>query len=197
MPQVRRRRPKAGDAEYPFIYKKYRYGTVRSRYPVFTHAWSKKQKAVRNRVREASAYAVAVAADPEAVAYYTEVIRRKKKRGLWTVRNAAMADFFNVPIISELEVKGRRGQPGAELTAHVAQKFDDATVRVSLRSGKRELQPEVPATYDAPLWKYRFDAPLPEGDGWEIVVTAQSRPGHRTTAIVNGAQVTWIETRRR
>lgn len=191
MPQPRRRRPAGGNADQRYIFKSYGHRVVVSRVPVFTLPWSPRQTAHRERLAAASRYAVSVQTDPAAVAFYEEVVRRQRRHGRWTVRNAAISDFFAPPQVSAVRVTGKRDAPGATLTFSVTKSYGDPEVRVGWRPRGGKLRPLAVVKRGVRGWWHAFAEPLPEGTAWELVVTAVDRPGHTATAVLPASAIKW------
>jgi hypothetical protein len=90
------------------IFRRWGENTVASVVPDYSKIkWSVAQKDNRNRFRDAMVYARKALSDPKVYDYY-----KKKRRGMQTVWNVAVADYMKRPQIKKIDVYRYRGLRG-------------------------------------------------------------------------------------
>ncbi len=130
----------------------------------------------RERFREATLYGKLVMADAEQKALYEKVAAAKGK----PVFSLMIADFFNAPLVDEMDLSGYGGQVGDTIAIRAHDDFDVTGVSVTLTdAGGATL--ESGAAVETPpnsgRWVYTATAAAPTGTDVRIAVQATDRPG--------------------
>jgi len=159
------------------VFKQYADKTVLSRKPSFEGVeWSAAQVTHRERFRQAVAYAKSALADPEAQAAYSAAARAAGR----TAFNLAVADFFHLPVVDEVDLSGYSGRVGDPITIRASDDFAVVEVRVILMGAEGEVLETDTAVETPPgsgRWVYRATTAAPTGATVRVVVTATDRPG--------------------
>ncbi len=149
--------------------------TVVTKVPQQKKTATEKQKEVRRRFQQAVLYATSTLAVPGA----KEVYQGTAKPGQ-TAYNVAVADFFNVPDIHEVDLSAYTGQPGDTIRIRVSDDFMVKAVHVTINNGDGSLVENGNATADASgrLWTYTATQTNDMLAGDRILVTASDMPGN-------------------
>ena len=159
------------------VFKRYGDETIISRKPDLSGVEATPaQMAVRERFREAALYGKLVMADPETKALYTEAAKAKGK----PVFSLTIADFFNAPSVSEVDLSAYSGAIGDAIIIMANDDFSVLSVDVALNDGDSNLL-ESGAAVENPAksgrWVYAATSAVATGTTVRIAVTASDRPG--------------------
>lgn len=138
---------------------------------------SAQQLAVRERFQQATLYAKSVMADPAAKADY-EAEAGENKSGY----NVAIADFFNAPDISEVNLTGYQGNVGDKILVSVHDDFKVIGVSVEIRNADGSLVEEGDALPENGKWVFTATVANASLSGDKITITAVDRPDNMTTS---------------
>lgn len=153
-----------------------RYGeTIVSKRPHFTVASSAAQQQVRISFKEAVIYAKAILSD----AVRKRAYQLRAKRGQ-TAFNLAIADFFKLPHIGDIDTSAYTGQAGSTIRVSVTDDFMVSSVVVCIKRSDGGVVEEGAATLssDGLHWLYRAATSNGLQPGNFILVTAKDMPGH-------------------
>lgn len=162
-----------------YVYRTCNGKTTLMKKPTFPHRrFTTPQLQWQSRMREASAYAKAVRADPEKRAFY-EALRQQRKA--WRAHSLATGDYMNAPEIRGIEVK--RDGAGAEIIVDAIDDVGIVELAVQVVSARGKVLLRTTAKNSgANFWRCTF-AELP-GQAAKIEAVAIDRPGNRTTRVV-------------
>ena len=157
-----------------WVYRKFGDRMVISRRPEFHGPLSAAQLAVRERFREAAAYAKAALADPVRQPLYQAAARAK---GL-SLFAFVMGDFLNPPEVKAIDATGYHGRVGDPIKVTASDDFEVASVNVVIRTAANAVLEQGPAALANGRWSYATTVPVAAGATVTIEATAQDRPGH-------------------
>jgi hypothetical protein len=110
------------------IFRRWGENTVASVVPDYSKIkWSAAQKDNRNRFRDAMVYARKALRDPKVYEYY-----KKKRKGMQTVWNVAVADYMKRPQITNIDVSRYRGLRGNVIRIKAKDNYFVASVVVRI-----------------------------------------------------------------
>ena len=158
-----------------FVYRQ-RFGkTVISSAPNVREKMSATQTALVSRFKLAVIYAKKALSNLSVKAAY----QAKAKLGQ-TAYNVAIADFFNSPVIGEIDLGSYNGQPGNIIKAEVMDDFEVAEVKVKIETAGGILLEQGNATQSANgyQWEYAVTVANSNIAGCVISINAKDRPGH-------------------
>ena len=130
----------------------------------------------QERFRQAVLYGRLVMADPEMKADYEKVAKTKGK----PLFSLTVADFFNEPVIDEVDLSGYSGQAGNPIIvrAHDDFKVTRLLVTVSDSSGEEiENGEAVETPPNGGRWVYTAISNLAQGTTVRIAVIVNDQPG--------------------
>lgn len=157
------------------VFRELRGKTIASRKPVSTTATTEKQVAHRERFKQAAAFGRSALADPATRELYEAAA---KNNGV-PVFAATIADFFNPPVIDDVDVSAYNGQAGSRILVSARDDFGIASVHVSIATdggSPIESGNAVPADGH---WVYTATQSR-SGGTVNIQVVATDRPGGST-----------------
>jgi hypothetical protein len=158
------------------VFKRDRAGrTIVSRKPNFENrVFSESQKRHQSRFQEAAAYAKTAAK--------TEPIYAKLAAGtIKSAYNVAVADWFNPPEVSEIDVRGYTGRAGETIRAKVTDDVRVERVDVVIAVDGDVVVEQGQMTHKQGLWyTYTTTADCPAGPT-RVIVTGLDLPGHEGT----------------
>jgi hypothetical protein len=135
------------------------------------------QLAHRERFRLAALYGKAVFAEPSKKAIYEEAAKAK---GI-PVFSLTVADFFNAPVVDEIDLSGYTGKAGEPIGIRAHDDFEVNGVAVAIRNLEgMVLEQGAAAKQSNGVWRYVTTSTLPIEHAVSIEVTASDRPGNKT-----------------
>jgi hypothetical protein len=136
------------------------------------------QQAVRDQFQQAVIYGKSVTADPTAKAAYAAQAAEGQ-----SAYNIAVADFFNAPDISEVDVSAYTGSIGSTIRIKATDDFAVAGVHVKIENPDNSLVEEGDAAADTDglHWVYTATTANTSLAGDKITITAKDTPKHETT----------------
>ena len=158
-----------------FVYRQ-RYGeTIASKVPVRTAAFSETQLGIQATFKMAVLYAKAILQNPA----IRQAYQAKAKRGQ-TAFNRAVADFFKIPVISDVDLTQLTNQAGSSILAMVTDDFRVESVKVKIEKANGAFLEEGNAVpeQDGLHWKYTVTSTGANGPGNKVTITATDLPGH-------------------
>lgn len=136
------------------------------------------QQAVRERFKLAALYGKTVLADPATKQIYTTAAKAK---GIPAFA-LALADFFNEPVVDEIDLAAYTGRVGDPIKVRAHDDVALTGVAVSIRSTDGTVLDQGAAVLAADgAYSYTATQTLTAGQPVVIEVTATDRPGHKTT----------------
>ena len=141
------------------------------------------QQAVRERWKLGALYGKAVMADPVTKARYETAAKQK---GI-PVFALMIADFFNEPVVADMDLSAYAGRAGGTIRIVASDDFELKGVEVSIRDTNGTVLEHGLASGTAAGgdWAYLATNDLPLGQSVVIEAAAIDRPGHRGTKTVN------------
>jgi len=136
----------------------------------------------QERFRQAVLYGRLVMADPEMKANYEKAAKAKGK----PLFSLTVADFFNAPVIDEVDLSGYSGQAGNPIIvrAHDDFKVTRLLVTVSDSSGEEiESGEAVETPPNGGRWVYTAISSLVQGSTVRIAVMVNDQPGGKGEAM--------------
>jgi len=139
--------------------------------------WTEGQLAQRQQFKLAAIYGKTALANPDTKTIY----EAKSKQSGVPVFALTVADFFNPPVVDEVDLSGYSGQVGdtIKITAH--DDFKVTGVQVVVRDNGGAVVEQGAATLSATdgSWQYKATATLAQGQAVVIEVSATDLPGHK------------------
>ena len=133
----------------------------------------------RARFQQAAQYGRSVMADPALKAVY---LAASKERGI-PLFSCTIADFFNAPSVSEVDLKTYTGKGGDKIAFQAVDDFGVVSARVAITGSDGSLIESGSAAETNPgsgLWSYTATQSIPPGTHVRVTATATDRPGgHR------------------
>lgn len=169
-------RGKVGD----LVFKRYGEDVIVGRVPDFSGLEpTATQQAHRERFRLAALYGKAALANPATRALYEAKARAKGQ----PVFSLTIADFFNAPVVDEIDLSAYTGKAGERIRIRASDDFEVAGVEVDIRDINGTVLERGAATRGSSgtEWTYTATTNLPVGQPVSIEVTATDRPGHKAT----------------
>ena len=158
------------------VFRELRGETIASRKPSGNAAPSVDQVAHRERFKLAAAYGKSVMADDTVRALYEEAAKTKNM----PVFALTVADYFNAPIITNIDLSAYRGYTGDVIKIYAADDFGVESVHVTLTNPDTNAPIENGAAVEsAPgsgLWLYTATVTVPTPNV-KFDVVAADRPG--------------------
>jgi hypothetical protein len=166
---------KVGD----LVFKKYQDGTIMARKPEVTQPNTPAQMAVRQNFRLAALYGKTVMADATKRAAYTAKAKQTGK----PVFSLTIADFFNAPVVDEIDLSTYGGKPGDIIRVRAHDDFEVAGVQVQVRDTGGTILEQGAAALSATdgTWGYTATTTLAVNQQVVIEVDATDLPGHTGT----------------
>lgn len=157
------------------VYRQKNGNTIISRRPKRVTSVSPAQDNVRKLFKQAAVYAKAILANPLMKQFYSE----KAKEGT-SAYNTAMADFFNLPEVVDIDAANYNGSIGSKVSVAA---FDDGkitSVRVRIEGSNGMLLEEGMAVQseDGLHWIFTTGMVNSSLAGSRILATAMDIPGH-------------------
>ena len=161
------------------VFKKYGNETIIAQAPgKRTTLPTPGQQAQRERFKLAAVYGHTALADPVTGAIYRA---RAKAKGQ-PVFAVAVADFFNQPVVDEIDLAAYTGKPGEAIKIRASDDFEVTGVGVRILDANGAVLEQGTATASSDgVWAYQATTNLPDGQQVSIEVTATDRPGHKGT----------------
>ena len=160
---------------YQLVFKQWFGRTVVAKRPRKFSTVTSNQLNIRETFKNAAAYAKAAITDAALKLAY----KAKAKPGQ-TAYNMAVADFFTLPEIGEIDSSGYNGQAGSTLIAPVTDDFKVKTVKVRIEKANGSLLEEGDASLlpDGLNWMYVSTVANGTVTGTKVSFTATDMPGH-------------------
>lgn len=138
------------------------------------------QQGITSTFKKAVIYAKSILADAAIKAAYLV----KARPGV-SAFNIAIADFFTLPEIGEINSSGYNGQVGSTLVAEVTDDFKVASVKVQIQKEGGGLIEEGEASLlpDGLNWMYVSTVANANVTGTKVSFTATDLPGHSITQL--------------
>ncbi|MEP7135255.1 MAG: hypothetical protein ABI904_10010 [Chloroflexota bacterium] len=159
------------------VFRELRGKTIASRKATLSAAASANQVAHRERFKLAAAYGKSALADETVRAQYEELAKTKNM----PVFAATIADFFNAPIISAVDLSAYTGNVGDVIKVNALDDFGVAGVHVTISNADTDALIENGAAFEAVagsgLWVFTATAAAGEANNVKVNVVATDRPG--------------------
>ena len=154
--------------------------TIVGKRPIRTAPYSTAQEAIKANFKLAVMYAKTILQDVSIKEAY-----KAKTKGLQSAYNLALADFFRMPVIHEVDLSGLSNAAGSNITAIVTDDFRVEGVKVRIEKPDGSLLEEGNALLqeDGLHWKYTVTVANANNAGNKVVVTATDLPGHSITQL--------------
>ena len=137
------------------------------------------QLSIRERFSQAAIYGRMALDDPQTAALYKAVADEKRK----PVFSLLVADFFNAPVMDELDVSQYAGQTGSPIYVRTHDDFSVQSVQIKITDTDGQTLESGMATVEAGgtgRWKYTGQTLIGEGVNVRIQVLVTDRPGNVT-----------------
>ena len=163
------------------VYRVQRGKVVVSRKPDLTNVdYSENQIAHRERFKKATVYGRSVMANPTQRALY-QTAADERDLPIFAV---TIADYFNLPIIHEVDLSAYNGHVGSHITINATDDFSVKNVHVSLtNSGGMPLEngDAVETSSGSGIWVYNAKFNVPADTLVTVRVVATDNPGGAST----------------
>jgi hypothetical protein len=165
---------KVGD----LVFKQFAGKEIAASRPKARNNWTDQQKAQRENFKLAAVYGKAVMTDPQTKALY----QAKSKQTGVPVFALTVADFFNVPVVDEIDLSGYGGKAGDTIKVRAHDDFKVAGVQVLIRdNGGTVLEQGAAQAATDGTWQYTATSAVPVDQHVVIEVNAADLPGHKGT----------------
>src|SRR5262245_59912495 len=161
------------------IFRQRENQTIVARRPIQVHQPnSPAQLAVREKFRQAAAYAKVAFANSATRAVYTPKAKEKRL----PVFALMVADFFRPPIIDEVDLSAYTGQTGQVIRVRATDDFEVTGVSVRMKEPETDEEIDGGNAVKAPdgAWVFTTQSTIPHNHPFVIEVTASDRPGNKT-----------------
>lgn len=159
------------------VYKRVRGKLVVAKMPEFTKPASDKQKAHRNRFKEAGVYAKTLKeGNSELYEKYEQIA---KSRNL-TTRNLILQDFLTAPRIEHINTSHYDGTVGSTISIEATDTVEVKSVTVKILKANDTLVEEGKAVKLEGRWTYTVSTANTPVANSKVVVTAEDLPGNIT-----------------
>jgi hypothetical protein len=161
-----------------WVYRQHAGKTVISPRTAPTGPVTPAQQAVRDRFREAAAYAKSVFATPALRSVYEAAAQQM---GI-TMFAAAVADYLNPPEVDDIDLTGYHGSIGDRIIVRASDDIGVTAVSVAIRAEDLTLLEEGAAVLQGGVWVYIATTARPAGQPLTITATAvdhASRTGNK------------------
>ena len=164
-----------------FVYRKVRGKTVMSAKPVRDEsALTPAQEEHRLRFKKAVAYSKTALANNEVRPLYDAMAKDRNK----PVFSVAVADYFNAPVIHEVDVFGYNGNIGDTISILASDDFEVVNVHVMIADTQGNMIENGNAVETAPgSGQWIYTATVSNESNVNVQVVAVDRPGG--TAVMN------------
>ena len=116
--------------------------------------------------------------DPETRLHYEAAAKAKGTPAF----ALAVGDFLNAPAVDEIDLSAYTGQAGEKIAIRAHDDFALAGVTVVIhKADGTALEQGLALAGNDSVWSYTTTTALPAGQSVLIEVTANDRPGHKTT----------------
>jgi hypothetical protein len=167
---------KVGD----LVFKRYEDEVIIARKPDHvTQPNTPAQVAVKERFKLAAFYGKTANADPATKAIYAG---RAKEKHI-PVFALMVADFFNAPVINEVDLSSYAGRTGDIIRIQASDDFEIRNVSVQMREPETGEEIDGGAAVLGPnnIWSFTAQSNIPPDHPFVIEVSATDRPGHKGT----------------
>jgi hypothetical protein len=164
-----------------FIFKQYGSRTIISAYPDMSRVkLSAKQKKENNRFRKAMAYARSQMSDPGSKAAY-----KARVKGLQKPHNVAIADFYNPPVIDDVDVSISEAGQADRIFIDARDDFMVVRVEVEIANTDQSMKETGQAQQiGESRWLYVVREVYPSAKGLTIHVRVWDKPGNCTVKVL-------------
>ena len=98
------------------------------------------------------------------------------------VFSVAVADFFNEPVVDEIDLSAYTGKTGEIIRGRASDDFGVVGIGVAIRDSDNKVLEQGAATAASDgAWTYTTTMNLPAGQQVVIEVSSTDRPGHKGT----------------
>jgi hypothetical protein len=134
----------------------------------------------QERFRQAVLYGRLVMADPDKKAFYEQAAKVKGK----PLFSLTVADFFNAPVVDEVDISNYGGVAGDPIVVRAHDDFKVSRLLVMVSSSGDEIESgeavETPSA--SGRWVYTTTNSVPQGSTVRIAVTVSDQPGGKGEA---------------
>jgi len=167
------------------VFRRYGDRTFLSRKPDMSHVEpSPAQRAMRDRFRQAVAYAHGAMSDPLTAQPYRQAAERAGSRAFVL----AVGDYLAAPTIETIDLALYNGRPGDQIVIFAHDDFEVCTVTIRiLDPSGRELEsgPAQPGSFACGPWLYTAQRALASPGQVVVHAAAADRPGNCVESIVS------------
>ena len=161
------------------VFKRYGEEVIVGRKPDLTgQPLTPGQAAARERFKLAAVYGHTALADPARKSLYEAKAKSKGQ----PVFSMTVADFYNAPVVSLIDLSGYTGQSGEPIRILATDDFEVTSVGVRIINTSNAVIEEGTAARsgnNGTEWTYQSKTALPAGETVSIEVTAADRPGNK------------------
>ena len=160
------------------VFKRHGEEVIVARKPESTGQQTLAQAAVRERFKLAAVYGHTALADPATKSLYETKAKAKGQ----PVFSVTIADFYNAPVVSEIDLSGYTGRAGEPIRIVATDDFEVASVGVRITNTSNAVVEEGTAArsgQNGSDWTYQSKTTLPADETVAIEVTATDRPGNK------------------
>ncbi len=144
------------------------------------------QQEVQSRFQQAAAFGRSMLADPARRPRY-EQLAKARNLPLFSV---AIADYFNPPVVGEIDASAYHGQIGETIRVLASDDVEVVSVGVAIRGADNAIVEQGAATRLGDIWVYTATTAAPVGEPLTVEVTAKDRPANATVKTVLIAEPT-------
>ena len=161
------------------VFKQFEDRTIIARKGQSHQPNSPAQLAVRERFRLAAFYGKTAFADPVTRAAYAGKAKNKRTR----VFAMMVGDFFNAPVVDEVDLSAYAGRSGDVIRVRASDDFEVTGVSVQMRepSSGEPLDGGAAVRGADNVWVFTAQSNIPHDHPFVIEVSATDRPGHKTS----------------
>ena len=163
------------------VFRELRGETIISRKPALSTAVTVEQLAHRERFKQAAAYGKSALANQTTRQLYEEAAKSKNM----PVFAMTVADFFNAPVIDNVDLSVYHGHEGSFITISARDDFDVVRVHVSISDDASNPIESGEAVLDSGSWVYTITEGVSAGTNVIVNVVATDRPGGTAVKTVN------------
>lgn len=157
-----------------WVYRRTRRGVSVGKRPLMTRPPTLAQVAVRDRFRQAAAYAKAALLDPALRSRYEAVARSRALAAF----PCALTDFLTPPRVDAIDLGAYHGRVGDLIKVAAFDDFEVTGVTVTIRDDADGLLMQGPAVLTDGRWSYAATAAIQIGEAVTVEAVATDRPGH-------------------
>jgi hypothetical protein len=155
------------------VFRELRGETIISRKPTLSGEPTIDQVAQRERFKQAVAYGKSALANADTRALY-ETAAKTKDMPIFAL---TVADFFNAPVIDNVDLSAYNGQAGNLITISARDDFGVVKVHVSITDDASDVIESGEAVLTSGSWVYTVTEAVAAGTNVTVNVVATDRPG--------------------